>query len=83
MKWQPIDSESDKYILTLTDGEGWWRAGVKWDGCINLTRYFNVPYGAGVAGDSDTLHICNVDELIELLQELKDQARRCFGTWPG
>jgi hypothetical protein len=63
---------------------------VKWDDCINLTRYFNVPYPANKQNQtsdlSDGMHICDIDEEIERLQALKKAAIEYYATrgrqWP-
>ena len=60
----------------------WYSAFVKWDGCIELIRYFNVPRDlAPERGDDyDQIHICDIDETIERLQALKTAAIEHFGA---
>lgn len=70
------------------DGRHWWSASVKWDGCIDLHRAYNIPFGTPdrdkdhMAFTSD-LHLCDLDELIERLQLLRAMAKQHFGEdWP-
>jgi hypothetical protein len=68
------------------DGEAWWKATVKWDGCIHLNRYHNLPYPQPKDDRhalSDYLHICELDEFIEAMIALRDRAKEYFGAWPG
>ena len=59
-------------------------AAVKWDGCILFSRYYNgVDYMVDSADEmdknTDILHICDIDELIESLTKLRDKAKEHFG----
>jgi len=47
---------------------------VRSDGCIHLRRYYNGGYD-----EPDYLHICDIDEVIELLQAVKEKAEEHFG----
>jgi hypothetical protein len=80
--WQESD-EADKRetILSLTDGEGWWSADVRFDGCVHLWRYANEPKGEPGRDDGcdDYMHICDIDDFIARLTELRDRARERFG----
>lgn len=57
------------------------QAYIKWDGCINLYRYFN-----GASPDSlhnkdsdvDYIHICEVKEFIDFLQGIVDITKDNF-----
>ena len=49
----------------------------KWDGCMEITKYDNGytpddPYSEEVEENSDSIHICHIDEMIERLQEIKE-----------
>ena len=68
-------------FLELKDPEGWWAASVRYDGCINLNRYFNEPNDADPS-NTDYIHICDLDDFIERLQALKLLAQVRFGRWP-
>ena len=57
-------------------GSVWREASVKWDGCIHYTRHYNTPGGDG---ESDYLHICDLDGFIKSLEELKEIATAHFG----
>lgn len=67
-----------------------WRASLRFDGCVHLNRYFNGFDPDSKTGpsskdnDTDYMHICDLDELIELLQQLKSEALEHFGKdWPA
>jgi hypothetical protein len=82
MNWEKMCVD-DSYRLELKDRDGWWSAIVKWDGCIHFYRYHNEPmkdHGENVGDMVDYLHICDIDELINGLQELKARAIGKFGN---
>ena len=87
--WQVDEKEmQSESIANFISSEGWYRAYVKWDGCIEFYRAFNVPFTLQEADhvlveDEDQIHICDIDETIELLQGLKKVAIEKFGEWPG
>lgn len=59
--------------------DGFWTVSVRRDGCMDFVKYWNQPDGE----DYDTLHICDIDDHIEMLQALKKKAIEHFGTqWP-
>ena len=64
--WLEVQSEVGE------DGTHWWSASVKWDGCVDLHRAHNVPFGLPdrekdhMAFSSD-MHICDLDDCIESL----------------
>jgi len=72
-----IKKEEYEYRLTFWDGEGWYRAEVKWDGCVHFWRYHNAP-----GEDEDYLHICDLDDLILRLQQLRATVREAWPWWP-
>lgn len=89
MIWKELSRyESGTLIgVRLQDEEGWYSAYVKWDGCISFSRYFNMPVGLmndeEKEENTDNMHICDIDEMIQILQELKEAALERFGTdWP-
>lgn len=63
-------------------GDRWWGGRAKWDGCVQINRAFNVPFPIthehpqGVDG----LHICDLDEFIEMLLELREMGRKHFNN---
>lgn len=87
--------ENNEYVLNLADAEmgdpnsRWYSAWVKWDGCVHFNRYYNTPIGVDHKDgkDMDYLHICDLDEMIKRLTELRDKAKAYFtekrGEWPG
>ena len=85
-----VNSETPDH-LELVDPEGWWMAVAKWDGCIDLHRVFNIPLPLrdDEAQLSDYIHLCDIDETIARLQELKKLATAHFQAtsaeefWPN
>jgi len=73
-------TKQDDLILYLEDPLGFWSATVKWDGCIDLTRLFNLPLPITNDPDQlvDMLHLCDINEAIERLQALKELAKAHF-----
>lgn len=58
--------------VPLYDDDPSWSAFVKFDGCVDLYE---------VGGDG--IHICNLDEMIARLQDLRALAKEKFGPeWP-
>ena len=75
------DRESDEGYLHLDDREGWWRYGVRFDGCVHIISYSERPF-FDVYGEQqahDYLHICNLDQFIADLLEIKRKAIAHFG----
>lgn len=68
--------------------EAWRRVSVKWDGCIHFNALANVPENCRTSkedGHADCyIHICDIDEMIADLQEIKRRAQEHFGPqWPN
>lgn len=88
--WKEVDrhEDGDIYTATFEDPDGWYEAFVKWDGCIDLTRYFNTPLSVERGKDRNSddecyIHICDLDDFIARLQKLRDAAQAAFGEpWP-
>ena len=75
--WQVTDDH--KAILCVEDPNGWHQADIRFDGCVHYRRFFNKPRGE----DEDYLHICQLEEHIERMQELVRLAKGHFGEhWP-
>lgn len=55
---------------------------VRFDGCVHLYRYHIGPVDNIRERDPDYLHICDLDEMIALLQAVKAKALEHFGEWP-
>lgn len=56
---------------------------IKWDGCIEFRKYWNgyIPddeYSKEKEENCDYIHICDIDEMILKLQELKRIAKEYF-----
>lgn len=71
-----IGDENSPACIRLEDEQGGWSADVKFDGCIHFNRHYD-------STDSDYIHICDVDEMIKTLQDIKQKALDTFGDqWP-
>lgn len=61
--------------LELVNKDSNMKIGIKWDGCSNLTKFYN-GYNPEdnptreVEENSDYIHICEMKEFIEQLQEI-------------
>lgn len=86
MKHWDIDEENtkDHWIELLGAeeyGSRWWWGHATWDGCLQINRVFNVPLPID-EDDSrqlvDGIHICDIDDFIEKLVELKKIATKHF-----
>ena len=71
------------------DGSVWWQFYVKWDGCIEIYRAFNIPFDMQEGYDENNacnMHICDLSDFIKLLEEVRDVARDELGEhaeWNG
>jgi hypothetical protein len=74
------DPGFDVNFYAVRDVDGQWRALVRDSGCVDLRRTFQ-PEGNSI-DYTDSLHICDIDDLIERLQALKILAAQHFGEWP-
>ncbi len=88
MEHWAIEGESTEYTLNLRDPEGWYAAYVKWDGCFELRRFFNVSATTkdeedNRQADTDQIHICDIDDIIARLQSLKAIANEHFEKTRG
>lgn len=85
--WKLDKAGSHEHWMEIVDvqcGESvWWTAAVRFDGCIHLNCYGNIPYVKGEKRDSeacdDYIHICDLDQYIERLQEMREIAREYLG----
>jgi hypothetical protein len=68
------DAYSDEYHATFVEPVFDLEARVRWDGCLELLRFFN-----GNKEDFDQIHICDLDAFIARLQYLKFMAAEKFG----
>lgn len=77
--WQIDKKKTKDHWLEIEDPEKCYDAVVKWDGCINLYK----RYPDELEGDPDYVHICDLDDFINRLLELKRIALQHFGEdWP-
>lgn len=87
--WLALASEDCPVSDEAVPGS-WWKADIRWDGCIHFSHAGNAPFHplyenreAAHACD-DYIHICDLDEMIARLQALKVAAQDHFGKdWPN
>lgn len=77
--WQidPINTKDHWLEIEGADNSGFDddSAFVKWDGCLELTLVAD--------GEVNRIHICDLDNFIARLEEIKKLAKQHFGpTWP-
>jgi hypothetical protein len=75
------DEPSDEYRLNLDDPAGWMSFSAKWDGCVDLNVYYNRPFTDRDMldpADTDYIHICNLRQFIERLEEVERRAKAHF-----
>lgn len=79
--WEVDESKTKDHWLQVRDPDGWWRATCKWDGCVELHRFFNDPDTADPhdEDDVDNLHICDLPAFIKRMQALLEMAQEFFG----
>jgi len=62
--------------VELKDERGEWSASIRFDGCIHFNKHYD-------DADHDYIHICDVDEMIKTLQDIKQKSLDMFGSdWP-
>lgn len=52
---------------------------MKWDGCINISKYYNGDTPENHSGNVDYMHICEVKDFIKELQDVVRIAEEMFG----
>ena len=53
------------------DGNVWYEAYVRSDGCCDVFRYYNHPKKDN-EDDYDQIHMCGIPEFIKILQSIED-----------
>jgi len=81
---EPKGNKSEAWVDLIynhyQDGTHWVHAGIKVDGCIHLRKAYNMPFPQTHEDNSDYIHICDIDEMIEQLMKLKEAALKHFGS---
>ena len=80
------DPASHEGSMTIADPDGWFKAQVRWDGCVHLNIASNTPFTEPDRRTDcdDYIHICELDDMITRLQSIKTIAIEHFGEWwPG
>ena len=84
MKIEIDRKKTQDHWLEVVVKEGddvWAEAHLKWDGCVQYTRYFNEPRDTEGRrpGDADSIHICSMRDFIEQLEQMERMAVEHFG----
>lgn len=80
-----VVEEVENFSVTFQDSaiseNTWFEAYVRKNGCVELHRYFNEPkeHNSQDDNDVDFLHICDIDDMISKLQEIKRRSIERFG----
>lgn len=71
----------EKHVLECCSEEKDFHVYAKWDGCCDITRYYNGnTYETGDSeGDNDYIHICDLREFIRFLTDIADEAEQIKG----
>lgn len=79
--WVKDEKESNEWTLEVQDPDGWYCATVKFNGCIHLNKFYNIPLPRVEDENqlSDYIHYCDIDDEIERLKQLKEEAIKYFG----
>ena len=81
--WKEVSRSTG--ILELENPDGWYKATVRFDGCIHFYRYYNTPFTVPNRPKNDGmdyLHICDLDDEINRLKELQRIAKN-WGSYEG
>lgn len=83
--WEKVPSKEaqlEGVVVEFVDPNGWRRARVKWDGCIDLHTYANTPLTIRGKGEEDScdcyIHICDIDDFMLELEALRTAAQKHF-----
>ena len=81
MAWKTIEKAEYSFTATTKHAHEL-EARVKWDGCVDLNRIYN---SGSKSEDRVCIHICDLGDFIEELQQLQILALNYFGSedWPG
>jgi hypothetical protein len=79
--WKTNEEKTEDIWLELECPNGWYKASVKWDGCVDFYRLHNKPLPITEEHPQmvDYVHFCDIDEEIKRLTELKNKAIAFFG----
>lgn len=71
---------SDEYQIELISEYKDYHVIAKWDGCIDLRKSYNSSDATDPNNkDKKYIHICDIDEFIKVLFEIKEKAQSWFG----
>lgn len=77
-----VKTYSSNNIIVEDEESGYYEVTLKWDGCIDFRRGCNgfKPSEDQTGENTDYIHICDIDEMIETLQELKKVGSNHFNN---
>ncbi|WP_018132321.1 hypothetical protein [Effusibacillus pohliae] len=81
VKQQHKRDDGESVAIELEHSDGWMDANVRWDGCMEIHLRTKTEEGHGMTG---TVHTCDIDGLIEKLQQVKQISQEYFdfkGYW--
>lgn len=90
LKQNPNQSSNEYNLFLVSElsedssGEAfwWYEIYAKSDGCIHLSKSNNHPFPNPDQEEVDYIHICNLDNYIKMLQELRKKCIQKFGqSW--
>lgn len=86
MAWKIIKEKTASHWLQMVRDDCFSKCSVKFDGCIHYNKIYNTSYNENgeyfKPEDSeceDYIHICDIDDMIKQLQEIKAMALAHFG----
>jgi len=78
-KLHKITQKSNSGALTVRNEDETIDVMIKFDGCVHFNQFWNGDNANTENSENcDYIHICKVDEMIELLQEIKLKAKEYF-----
>ncbi|MDB5083911.1 MAG: hypothetical protein JWN30_797 [Bacilli bacterium] len=78
---QHKSDDGESVAIDLEDPDGSFEAHVRWDGCMQIDMTKKTEENVVL---EDTIHTCDLDDLIRRLQELKQISQEFFdytGAW--
>jgi hypothetical protein len=74
------ENKSSEYWLELNSEYKDYHVIAKWDGCVHFYRAYNGTDASDSQNqeEKDYIHICDIDEFIKMLQEVKEKAQKWY-----
>ncbi len=75
-EWVITDKREYAMDIDYVDknGDVWYDAYIKWDGCCNVRHFWNAPKNlqSDKEEDYEQMHICDIPQFIKILQSIED-----------